>query len=90
MSMDVDEEELGERGMKFETLFAKSDELQVVFYAHLPEEVKVVLKNAGTLSIVCFCTYSAHCLADRPPLRLLQRCVQWRGRHRHWLRDHLV
>jgi nuclear pore complex protein Nup133 len=32
---------------KLETLFAKSDELSVAFYANLPVEVKQVLKNAG-------------------------------------------
>ena len=53
MSMQVDEEDLVERGLKFETLFAKSAELQVVFYAHLPAEVKLVLRNAGTSSVVC-------------------------------------
>ncbi|KAJ3533367.1 hypothetical protein NM688_g7291 [Phlebia brevispora] len=46
MSMDVDEEEGVERGLKFETIFAKSEELQVTFYAHLPAEVKLVLRNA--------------------------------------------
>jgi len=32
---------------KPETLFTKSDELSVAFYANLPVEVKQVLKNAG-------------------------------------------
>ena len=48
--MDVDERgsELGlERGLKPETIFAKSDELHVTFYAHLPAEVKLVLRNTG-------------------------------------------
>ncbi|KAI0341587.1 hypothetical protein BDW22DRAFT_1358408 [Trametopsis cervina] len=47
--MDVDERgsEFGiERGLKSETIFAKSEELQVNFYAHLPAEVKLVLRNA--------------------------------------------
>jgi nuclear pore complex protein Nup133 len=30
-----------------ETVFAKSDELSVSFYANLPVEVKQILKNAG-------------------------------------------
>jgi nuclear pore complex protein Nup133 len=30
-----------------ETVFAKSEELSVSFYANLPVEVKQVLKNAG-------------------------------------------
>ncbi|KII88453.1 hypothetical protein PLICRDRAFT_110437 [Plicaturopsis crispa FD-325 SS-3] len=42
--MDVDEHTGGMgRG---ETLFAKSEEMTVAFYAHLPVEVKQVLKNA--------------------------------------------
>ncbi|KAF7796965.1 hypothetical protein EIP86_008153 [Pleurotus ostreatoroseus] len=49
MDVDVDEdedEEGVERGLKFETIFAKSAELQVSFYAHLPAEVKLVLRHA--------------------------------------------
>jgi hypothetical protein len=47
--MDIDD---GNSGVvhappKSETLFAKSDELSVAFYANLPVEVKQVLKNAG-------------------------------------------
>lgn len=47
--MDVDdaEEVFVERGLKFETIFAKSEELQVAFYAHLPAEVKFLLRSAG-------------------------------------------
>lgn len=49
--MDVDQDAVDEivveRGLKFETIFAKSDELLVTFYAHLPTEVKLLLKNAG-------------------------------------------
>ena len=37
---------------KSETLFAKSDELSVTFYANLPVEVKQVLKNAGELDVM--------------------------------------
>ncbi|EKM55617.1 uncharacterized protein PHACADRAFT_256352 [Phanerochaete carnosa HHB-10118-sp] len=48
--MDVDQDAVDEivveRGLKFETIFAKSDELQVTFYAHLPTEVKLLLRNA--------------------------------------------
>ncbi|THG99186.1 hypothetical protein EW026_g3129 [Hermanssonia centrifuga] len=45
--MEIDEgAEVFERGLKFETIFAKSEELQVTFYAHLPAEVKLVLRNA--------------------------------------------
>lgn len=54
--MDVDERgsELGfERVLKPETIFAKSDELHVSFYAHLPAEVKLVLRNAGKSSLFC-------------------------------------
>ena len=47
IGMDVDEEDTIERGLKYETIFAKSEELQVTFYAHLPAEVKLVLRNAG-------------------------------------------
>jgi nuclear pore complex protein Nup133 len=46
--MDVDEGGSVVHGpSKSETLFAKSDELSVAFYANLPVEVKQVLKNAG-------------------------------------------
>lgn len=47
-SMDVDDlsESIVDRGLKPETIFAKSDELQVSFYAHLPAEVKLLLRNA--------------------------------------------
>ena len=51
VGMDLDEslvEEIAvERGLKFDTIFAKSEELQVSFYAHLPAEVKLLLRNAG-------------------------------------------
>ena len=48
-SMDVDDasEIIVDRALKLETIFAKSDELQVSFYAHLPVEVKLLLRNAG-------------------------------------------
>jgi len=49
--MDVDDDGASSSVMhappKLETLFAKSDELSVAFYANLPVEVKQVLKNAG-------------------------------------------
>ncbi|KZT70169.1 hypothetical protein DAEQUDRAFT_709105 [Daedalea quercina L-15889] len=45
LEMDVDEEnEI--RGLKPETIFAKSPELTATFYSHLPVEVKQVLKSA--------------------------------------------
>ncbi len=51
--MEIDEgAEVFERGLKFETIFAKSEELQVTFYAHLPAEVKLVLRNAGEWHIM--------------------------------------
>ena len=47
-SMDVDGTDgLMDRILKSETIFAKSTELQVTFYSHLPGEVKQVLRNAG-------------------------------------------
>jgi hypothetical protein len=33
--------------LKADVVYAKSDELTAVFHAHLPIEVKQVLKNAG-------------------------------------------
>ncbi|TCD68905.1 hypothetical protein EIP91_009455 [Steccherinum ochraceum] len=46
-NMDVDgANELMDRILKSETVFAKSSELQVTFYSHLPTEVKQVLRNA--------------------------------------------
>ena len=47
--MDVDEEgsEIFERGPRTETVFSKSKEMTVTFYAHLPLEVKQALRNAG-------------------------------------------
>lgn len=51
-NMDVDgANELMDRILKSETVFAKSSELQVTFYSHLPTEVKQVLRNAGTRTI---------------------------------------
>ncbi|EJF65900.1 hypothetical protein DICSQDRAFT_49916 [Dichomitus squalens LYAD-421 SS1] len=46
--MDVDEEgsEIYERGPRTETVFSKSREMTVTFYAHLPLEVKQALRNA--------------------------------------------
>ncbi|KAH9079551.1 Non-repetitive/WGA-negative nucleoporin C-terminal-domain-containing protein [Lactarius deliciosus] len=47
-SMDVDEDTLQptERGLRQDTIFAKSEEMLVTFYGHLPTEVKHVLRNA--------------------------------------------
>lgn len=48
--MEVDESnaELGlERILKSEAIFAKSEELQATFYAHIPAEVRLVFRNAG-------------------------------------------
>lgn len=55
--MDVDEaaDVNGvERALKFDTVFAKSEEMQVSFYAHLPAEVKLILRNAGACGC-CLC-----------------------------------
>ena len=51
-SMDVDEDTLqpAERGLRQDTIFAKSEEMLVTFYGHLPAEVKHVLRNAGELA----------------------------------------
>ncbi len=48
-SMDVDEDTLQptERGLRQDTVFAKSEEVLVTFHGHLPAEVKHVLRNAG-------------------------------------------
>ena len=50
--MDVDEDTLQptERGLRQDTTFAKSEEMSVTFYGHLPAEVKHVLRNAGELA----------------------------------------
>jgi len=47
--MDVDEDTLQptERGLRQDTVFAKSEEMLVTFHGHLPAEVKHVLRNAG-------------------------------------------
>ncbi|KAH9043103.1 hypothetical protein EDB85DRAFT_1855669 [Lactarius pseudohatsudake] len=47
-SMDIDEDTLQptERGLRQDTIFAKSEEMLVTFYGHLPTEVKHVLRNA--------------------------------------------
>ncbi|KAF7967089.1 hypothetical protein HWV62_35891 [Athelia sp. TMB] len=44
--MDVDEGGATQSALRTESLFAKSDELYVAFYANLPVEVKQILKNA--------------------------------------------
>jgi len=48
-SMEVDEDTLQptERGLRQDTVFAKSEEMVVTFHGHLPTEVKHVLRNAG-------------------------------------------
>lgn len=50
--MDVDDEssEVFERGPRTDTVFSKSKEMTVTFYAQLPVEVKQALRNAGTHS----------------------------------------
>ncbi|KAI0306443.1 Non-repetitive/WGA-negative nucleoporin C-terminal-domain-containing protein [Multifurca ochricompacta] len=47
-SMDIDEDTLQptERGLRQDTVFAKSQEMLVTFHGHLPAEVKHVLRNA--------------------------------------------
>ncbi|KAI0302174.1 Non-repetitive/WGA-negative nucleoporin C-terminal-domain-containing protein [Russula brevipes] len=47
-SMDVDDDTLqpAERGLKQDTVFAKSEEISVTFHGQLPTEVKHVLRNA--------------------------------------------
>jgi nuclear pore complex protein Nup133 len=52
-SMDVDDDTLQptERGLRQDTVFAKSEELLVTFHGHLPAEVKHVLRNAGECHI---------------------------------------
>jgi nuclear pore complex protein Nup133 len=51
-SMDVDEDTIQptERGLRQDTVFAKSEEMLVTFHGHLPTEVKHVLRNAGERS----------------------------------------
>jgi nuclear pore complex protein Nup133 len=51
--MDIDEDTLQpqERGLRQDTVFAKSEEILVTFHGHLPAEVKHVLKNAGERSL---------------------------------------
>lgn len=45
--MDVDEGPSERAARGAEAVYAKSEELSVSFYTHLPVEVKQVLKNAG-------------------------------------------
>ncbi|KAI0670336.1 Non-repetitive/WGA-negative nucleoporin C-terminal-domain-containing protein [Trametes maxima] len=49
--MDVDDEssEVFERGLRADTVFSKSKEMTVTFYAQLPVEVKQALRNADFL-----------------------------------------
>lgn len=51
--MDVDEEgsEIFERGLRMDTVFSKSKEMTVTFYAQLPVEVRQALRNAGASRI---------------------------------------
>ncbi|KAI0636924.1 Non-repetitive/WGA-negative nucleoporin C-terminal-domain-containing protein [Trametes polyzona] len=46
MDVDDDASEVFERGLKAETVFSKSKEMTVTFYAQLPMEVKQALRNA--------------------------------------------
>ncbi len=48
--MDVDDEssDVFERGLRADTVFSKSKEMTVTFYAQLPVEVKQALRSAGT------------------------------------------
>lgn len=77
-SMDVDEDALQptERGLRQDTIFAKSEEMSVTFYGHLPAEVKHVLRNAGELAR-CFPTRLWKLLTTLC-CRLLPRRVCWR------------
>jgi nuclear pore complex protein Nup133 len=53
--MDIDDSSsVAHASSKSETLFAKSNELSVAFYANLPVEVKQVLKNAGEWEMYIF------------------------------------
>lgn len=46
--MAVDEtQQMFDRIAKSDAIFAKSNEMQVSFYAHLPEEVTKILRNAS-------------------------------------------
>jgi hypothetical protein len=45
--MDVDETYSERGGRGIESVFAKSEQLSVSFYADLPMEVSQILKNAG-------------------------------------------
>ena len=47
----MDEGGAAQSTLKTESLFAKSDELYVAFYANLPVEVKQILKNAGEFHV---------------------------------------
>lgn len=47
MDMDEDSFEIVERGLKAETVFSKSKEMTVTFYAQLPVEVRQALRTAG-------------------------------------------
>ncbi|RPD66182.1 hypothetical protein L227DRAFT_539315 [Lentinus tigrinus ALCF2SS1-6] len=46
MDVDDDSSEIFERGLKAETVFSKSKEMTVTFYAQLPVEVRQALRNA--------------------------------------------
>ena len=51
--MDVDDDfsEIFERGVKAETVFSRSKEMTVSFYAQLPVEVRQALRNAGMVHL---------------------------------------
>ena len=71
--MDIDElrSNISDRSISkssHETVFARSDELTVSFYANSPVEVKHILRNAGTPS-------NSPGAAPLNTRRFLQRCI---------------
>ena len=54
--MDVDDDfsEIFERGVKAETVFSRSKEMTVSFYAQLPVEVRQALRDAGMVHMNTF------------------------------------
>jgi hypothetical protein len=82
--MDLDESDsvISERGglrADGETIFTKSEQLVVSFYANLPAEVVQLLKNAGTNIGPLFPYYQ---LLER----FLHRSLLWGHRYVDWLR----
>ena len=77
--MDVDDDfsEIFERGVKAETVFSRSKEMTVSFYAQLPVEVRQALRNAG---IVYFNTFYALIFSYMYAFRLLPGRVHGRRR----------